>query len=83
MIESESFNMTCVTSGDPDPNVYWINVNNGERINGSVLNFTNIIRHDIGQYRCQAENECGKDNSVQSISVFCKYKPISRLFFFR
>ena len=74
VIEGESFNMTCMTSGDPEPNVYWIKVNNGARINGSVLNFTNISRDDIGQYRCEAENDCGSNSSVQSIEVFCKYE---------
>ena len=73
--------MTCVASGDPEPNVYWINVNNGALLNGSVLNFTNITRYDIGQYRCQAENDCGRDSSVHSIEVFCKLKPTRRLFF--
>ena len=52
--------MTCVASGDPEPNVYWINVNNGALLNGSVLNFTNINRNDSGQYRCQAENDCNR-----------------------
>ena len=74
MIEGEYFSMTCVTSGDPEPNVCWIKVNSIERINGSILNFTNINRNDSGQYRCQTENECASDSSVQSIEVFCKYE---------
>ena len=74
VIEGESFNMTCMTSGGPEPNVYWIKVNSGARINGSVLNFTRINRNDIGQYRCEAENDCGSNSSVQSIEVFCKYE---------
>ena len=72
--ERQSFNMTCVTSGSPEPNVYWIKVNNGARINGSILNFTNINRNDIGQYRCEAKNDCGIVSSIQSIEVFCKYE---------
>ena len=71
--EGQSFNMTCMTS-DPEPNVYWIKENNGARINGSVLTFTNINRNDSGQYRCEAKNDCGNDSSVQSIEVFCKYE---------
>ena len=74
VIEGEFFNMTCVTSGDPEPNVYWIKVNNGARINGSILNVTNINRNDIGQYRCKAKNDCGIVSSLQSIEVFCKYE---------
>ena len=76
--EGESFEMTCETTGDPEPNVYWIKGNNGALLNGSVLNFTNINRNDTGQYRCQAENICGSASSVQSIEVSCKYE----LFFF-
>ena len=72
--EDQSFNMTCVTSGYPEPNVYWIIENNGARINGNILTFTNINRNDSGQYRCVAENACGSNSSVQSIEVFCKYE---------
>ena len=74
VIEGQSFNMTCVTSGYPEPNVYWIEESNYVRINGSVLNFTNINRNDSGQYRCEAKNACGSNSSVQSIDVFCKYE---------
>ena len=72
VVEGQYFNMTCVTSGYPEPNVYWIKKNNGARINGSVLKFTNINRNDIAQYRCEAKNGCGSDSGVQSIAVFCK-----------
>ena len=72
--ERQSFNMTCVTSGSPEPNVYWIKENNGARINGSVLIFTTINRNDSGQYRCEANNACGSNSSVESIEVFCKYE---------
>ena len=80
--EGQSFNMTCVTSGYPEPNVYWIKGNNGARINGSVLTFTNINRNDSGQYRCEAKNDCGSNSSVQSIEVFCKYETTLALFLF-
>ena len=72
--EDQSFNMTCMTSGFPEPNVYWIKENNGARINGSVLTFTNINRNDSGQYRCEAKNVCGSNSNVQSIEVFCKHE---------
>ena len=72
--EGQSFNTTCVTSGYPEPNVYWIKETNGAHINGSVLSFTNINRNDSGKYRCEAKNDCGSDSSVQSIEVFCKYE---------
>ena len=73
MNESGPFNMTCEASGDPKPNVHWIKVDNDQRINGSILNFTNINRNNAGQYRCEAENDCGSDSKVQSIEVYCKY----------
>ena len=72
--EGQSFNVTCVTSGYPEPNVYWIKGNNGARINGSVLTFANINRNDSGQYKCEAKNACGSNSSVQSIEVYCKYE---------
>ena len=74
VIEGQSFNMTCMTSGYPKPNVYWIKESNDARINGSVLNFININRNDSGKYRCEAKNDCGSNSSVQSIEVFCKYE---------
>ena len=74
VIEGQSFNMTCVTSGYPEPNVYWTKENSGTRINGSILDFTNINRNDSGQYKCEAKNDCGSNSSVQSIEVFCKYE---------
>ena len=72
--EGQSFNMTCLTSGYPEPNVCWIKEHNGACINGSLLTFTNINRNDSGQYRCEAKNDCGSNSSVQSIEVFCKYE---------
>ena len=72
--EGQSFNMTCLTSGYPEPNVCWIKEHNGACINGSLLTFTNINRNDSGQYRCEAKNDCGSKSSVQSIEVFCKYE---------
>ena len=71
--EGGSFNMTCEASGDPAPNNYtWIRLDNGERQNGNVLTFTRISRSDSGQYKCEAQNQCGKDSRVQSIDVYCK-----------
>ena len=77
MSEGGSFNMPCEASGDPKPNVRWIKVDNGQRINGSILNFTKINRSDAGQYRCEAENDCGSNSRVQSVEVYCKYKKYS------
>ena len=71
--ERGSFNITCEASGDPAPNNYtWIRLDNGERHNGNVLTFTRISRNDSGQYKCEAQNQCGKGSRVQSIDVYCK-----------
>ena len=71
--EGGSFNMTCEASGVPTPNNYtWIRLDNGDRHNGNVLTFTRISRNDSGQYKCEAQNQCGKGSRVQSIDVYCK-----------
>ena len=72
VIEGNSFNVTCEASGELV--VYWIKEDTNQRINGSVLNFTSINRNDNGMYRCEAENDCGSDSSVEVINVFCKYE---------
>ena len=73
VIEGRPFNMTCEASGDPIPiNYTWITVNTSQRHYGNILAFPNIDRSDTGQYRCQADNRCGKDSRVQFIDVLCK-----------
>ena len=72
VIEGNYFNVTCKASGELI--VYWIKEDTNQRINGSVLNFTNINRNDNGTYRCEAENDCGSDSRVEIINVFCKYE---------
>ena len=64
--------MTCEANGDPKPNVYWLKVDNGQRIDGNILNFTNINRNDAGKYRCEAENDCRSDSRVRFVNVYCK-----------
>ena len=82
MNEGGSFGMVCEASGDLKPNVYWIEVHNGQRINGSTLNLTNINRNDAGQYRCETENGCGSDSRVRFVDVYCKnyLKYVIRMF---
>ena len=73
IIEGGAYNISCEVSGDPLPNVTWINVSNNQRIDGNILNFTNIDRNDAGDYRCEAKNRCGTDTSTKAIDVFCEY----------
>ena len=73
IIEGGAYNISCEVSGDPLPYVSWINVNNNQRIDGNILNFTNIDRNDAGDYRCEARNRCGTDTSTEAIDVLCEY----------
>lgn len=49
IIEGGVYNISCEVSGDPLPNVTWINFSNNQRIDGNILNFTNIDRNDAGE----------------------------------
>ena len=72
VIEGDTFNLTCEVSGYPMPNVTWIRVSDDMHSYGNTLNFTNIMRGDSGDYRCETENRCGKESRNESINVFCK-----------
>ena len=71
--EGDTYNLSCEVSGYPMPTVTWIKESNDQRSDGNILNFTNIKRSDSGDYRCEAENRCGKEVKNASINVFCKY----------
>ena len=73
IIEGGAYSISCEVSGDPLPNVTWINVSNNQRIDGNILNFTNIDRNNAGDYRCETKNRCGTDTWTEAIDVFCEY----------
>ena len=73
VIEGDTYNLNCEVSGDPEPIATWIKESNDQRSDGNILNFTNIKRSDSGDYRCEAENKCGKEIKNASINVFRKY----------
>lgn len=79
-IEGDPFVVTCEASGDPKLIIYWIREDVNQRINGSILNFTSINRNDSGSYRCEVENDCASDSSVETINVSCKYINTCRQF---
>lgn len=62
-----------VTAGIPDPTVLWRNVTSGEPIKENPLNITSISRDQAGEYKCTANNTCGKESTVAYIDVQCKH----------
>ena len=72
--EAGNVTLYCMASGIPPPTVSWVNVGNGQRLNGRELMFTNINRSQAGEYRCEASNECGNaSESTSIIDVQCKF----------
>ena len=63
-----------VTAGSPDPTVIWTKVQGGgyNPTEEKLLIITNITRAQAGEYRCTANNTCGKKYTEASIDVQCK-----------
>ncbi|XP_022802711.1 hemicentin-2-like [Stylophora pistillata] len=59
------------TAGTPPLTVFWQNVKTGDTT-GKLLTITNIKRSQRGEYRCIANNDCGKDSTTIFIDVQCK-----------
>ncbi|KAJ8301645.1 hypothetical protein KUTeg_020632 [Tegillarca granosa] len=65
--EGQSVNMTCRTSGKPDPTITWYR--DGDQITGGRyktlpngnLHIEKVVLSDSGNYTCTAENRCGKN----------------------
>ena len=74
--EGKNTTLVCNASGIPQPVVSWINGHSGDRIPGSVFAFTNISRHQAGEYRCEASNPCGNATESVAINVLCKFLQI-------
>ena len=66
--EGGDVTLSCQASGIPPPMVSWIKVD-GQRIDGSVLQLTNINRSEAGEYRCEASNECGNATETATMHV--------------
>ena len=61
-----------VTAGTPPLNVFWKNVKTGQVTKGKRLTIINIRRNQSGEYRCTANNTCGKESTGMFIDVHCK-----------
>ena len=70
-----------VTAGTPPLNVFWKNVKTGQVTEGKLLTIINIRRNQSGEYRCIANNTCGKESTGMFIDVHCKnlYNVFTRL----
>ena len=70
--EGEDAILLCDVSGLPGPVVSWFNDKNENVKNGSLWKLLNISRNDNGTYRCEASNDCARDNKTFDIIVQCK-----------
>lgn len=79
--EGKNVSMECkVTKGSPPLTVFWENVKSGQVIMGKLLNINHITRYQT-EYRCIANNTCGRDSSTMFIDVQCKNISFTWLFF--
>ena len=68
--EGSNLTMECnVTAGFPFPTVFW---ETGYTFEGNRLIITNITRSQRGEYRCIANNTCGRGSATMFIDVLCK-----------
>ena len=72
VIERRNTSLICNASGTPQPTVFWIGVASGQVINSSVREFTNINRAEAGEYRCEANNDCGSAVEAVNVTVQCE-----------
>ena len=71
-MEGDSVSLNCNAMGCPAPFVAWSKIGVGVVSQDRWLNITNITKADRGQYQCFANNTCGSDVHVTSISLQCK-----------
>ena len=60
-------------------NVFWKNLKTGQITIEKLLTIINIRRNQSGEYRCIANNTCGKKSTTMFIDVQCK---ITQMAFF-
>ena len=71
VIEGDNVTLMCNASGKPTPMVSWMTPNS-QRVSGYKLEVTNINRSQVGEYKCEASNECGNATKTATIDVQCK-----------
>lgn len=76
--ESQSVNLTCRTTGKPDPVFTWFKNNDivsGGRyrtmLNGD-LEINSVVLADAGEYRCEARNKFGEVAASGAMAVRSK-----------
>jgi len=80
VLEGDSLTLSCNASGIPPPMVTWLKVGSSDMsTNGRELMFTNINRKEVGEYRCEASNECGNATDTATIEVQCKFNVLKIL----
>ena len=71
--ESKNVTKECNEAAGTHPlNFVWKNVKTGQVTKGKLLTIINIRRNQSGEYRCIANNTCGKESTGMFIDVLCK-----------
>lgn len=67
--KSSPFELICEASGNPAPEITWIN-DSGEIVTtGAILGFESINYNHFGSYSCHAQNELGEAVVQTNISI--------------
>ena len=69
--EGRNVTLMCKVSGMPPPMVSWMTPDS-QPVSGYNLEVTNINRSQVGEYKCEARNECGDATEAATIDVQCK-----------
>ena len=73
VVESENVTQECnVATGTHPLTFFWKNVKTGPVPKGKLLTIIKIRRNESGEYRCIANNTCGKESATMFINVKCK-----------
>lgn len=67
--KSSPFELICEASGNPAPEITWINDSGEVVANGAILGFESINYNHFGSYSCHAQNELGEAVVGTNISI--------------
>ena len=70
----------CNVTGDPAPNVVWVDARNHVTNSGATLKLPKISRRLKGEYICVASNACGSGSKTTTIDVQCELELAHLLF---
>lgn len=71
VIEGQNVTLDCSVSGS-SPEVKWTKDNSAEKRDGRTWIITDINNGHIGEYSCEATNDCGYDSKRIYINVKCE-----------